>query len=56
MIIKLKQGCIADLKNRTVTWGVIRIETLKNALKRKEFVDELTDEEVFLINENCSLC
>jgi hypothetical protein len=51
--IKLKQGCSLDLMNGIVIWDRDRLETLRCALLRKEFVDRLTDEEVILINEKC---
>jgi hypothetical protein len=49
--IRLKQGGSLDLMNAIIIWDRSNLETLKNALNRKEFVDKLTDEEVILINE-----
>jgi hypothetical protein len=37
--------------NAIIIWDRSTIETLKNALDRQSFVDNLTDEEVTLINE-----
>lgn len=49
--VKLKQGGTLDLMNAIIIWDRSTIETLKNAMDRQSFVDNLTDEEVTLINE-----
>ena len=53
--VKLKQGGTLDLMNAIIIWDRSNIETLKNAMVRKVFVDNLTDEEVILINEKLVL-
>jgi hypothetical protein len=49
--VKLKQGGTLDLMNAIIIWDRSSLETLKNAMERPSFVDNLTDEEVTLINE-----
>ena len=53
--VKLKQGGTLDLMNAIIIWDRNNIETLKNAMERKVFVDNLTDDEVILINEKLIL-
>jgi hypothetical protein len=49
--VKLNQGGTLDLMNAIIIWDRSTLETLKNAMERQSFVDNLTDEEVTLINE-----
>jgi hypothetical protein len=49
--VRLKQGGTLDLMNGIIVWDRTTLETLKNAMERPSFVDNLTDEEVTLINE-----
>ena len=49
--VRLKQGGTLDLMNGIIVWDRTTLETLKNAIERPSFVDNLTDEEVNLINE-----
>jgi len=49
--VRLKQGGTLDLMNAIIIWDRTTLETLKNAMERSSFVDNLTDEEVTLINE-----
>lgn len=53
--VKLKQGGTLDLMNAIIIWDRSNIETLKNAMAREVFVDNLTDDEVILINEKLIL-
>ncbi len=53
--VKLKQGGTLDLMNAIIIWDRNNIETLKNAMAREVFVDNLTDDEVILINEKLVL-
>jgi hypothetical protein len=49
--VKLNQGGTLDLMNGIIVWDRSTLETLKNAMERQSFVDNLTDDEVILINE-----